>query len=617
MLPVANEDGTLYGMLSAGDVASYDMLAVRNALVEHVPVYNLLSVLEGRVLNAGGQVRDEVSGEVTIALPAGRENLLFSSSESIVVCGDQPDMIRRAIELHAACVIVCQAEVQQELLDMDTDTCIISTPYDAYRAVHLICHALPIERICKSHDLVCFHLDDYIDDVRNAVLESRFRAYPILDEHEHVVGTLSRFHLLRPRRKQVILVDHNEKAQSVAGLDQADILEIVDHHRLADIETTNPIYVRNEPVGSSATIVADMYQEKGLMPTAKMAGLMASAIVSDTVMFKSPTCTQRDIDIANRMARIANVSLEDLGKTVFSASVSDDKSAEMIIGTDYKEFHIAGHNLAVSQVTCMDAERLTERTEEFLDCMRGIRHDYGLDTVLLMITDVLKEGSYLLYVGDEDTIRQAFNISGEKNLVFLPEVMSRKKQIIPVLSAPLGLSRRTSADRRRMDFPYGGFFRSSISALCRHLRKTKESCFPKETAPFQAAALFHQLAHQIRVAGGIVQRQTGDQQRLIVQQPGVLLGLFRVGSDGGFQRREDRMLRVQFQNPLGLDAAFRLHHLEILLHLKAQTFPSRQAHRMGFQPDGGLHLCLRRLPASPSRRRTRPYGCRRLPWPFS
>lgn len=437
-LPVANEDGTLYGMLSAGDVASYDMLAVRNALVEHVPVYNLLSVLEGRVLNAGGQVRDEVSGEVTIALPAGRENLLFSSPESIVVCGDQPDMIRRAIELHAACVIVCQAEVQQDLLDMDTDTCIISTPYDAYRAVHLICHALPIERICKSHDLVCFHLDDYIDDVRNAVLESRFRAYPILDEHEHVVGTLSRFHLLRPRRKQVILVDHNEKAQSVAGLDQADILEIVDHHRLADIETTNPIYVRNEPVGSSATIVADMYQEKGLMPTAKMAGLMASAIVSDTVMFKSPTCTQRDIDIANRMARIANVSLEDLGKTVFSASVSDDKSTEMIIGTDYKEFHIAGHNLAVSQVTCMDAERLTERTEEFLDCMRGIRHDYGLDTVLLMITDVLKEGSYLLYVGDEDTIRQAFNISGEKNPVFLPEVMSRKKQIIPVLSALWG-----------------------------------------------------------------------------------------------------------------------------------------------------------------------------------
>ena len=235
VLPVANEDGTLYGMLTAGEVANYDMLAVRNSLVEHVPVYNLLSVLEARILNEGGQLRDEVSGEVTIALPAGREHLLFSSPDSIVVCGNQPDMIRRAIELHVTCVIVCQAEVDQELLDMDTDTCIISTPYDAYRAVHLICHALPIERICNSHDLVCFHLDDYIDDVRNTVLESRFRAYPILDENEHVVGTLSRYHLLRPRRKQVILVDHNEKAQSVPGLDQAEILEIVDHHRLADI----------------------------------------------------------------------------------------------------------------------------------------------------------------------------------------------------------------------------------------------------------------------------------------------------------------------------------------------------------------------------------------------
>ena len=358
VLPVANEDGTLYGMLSAGDVASYDMLAVRNSAVKNVPVYNLLSVLEGKVLNEGGRIRDEISGEVTIALPAGRENLLFSSQDSIVVCGDQPDMIKRALELRVTCVIVCQAEVGRELLELDTDTCIISTPYDAYRAVHLICHALPIERICKSHDLVFFHLDDYIDDVRNTVLESRFRAYPILDENERVVGTLSRFHLLRPRRKRVILMDHNEKAQSVPGLDQADILEIVDHHRLADIETNNPIYVRNEPVGSSTTIVAEMYQEKGLMPTAKMAGLMAAAIVSDTVMFKSPTCTQRDIDIANRMSRIANVSLEELGQTIFSAATGEDKSAEAIIRTDYKEFHIGGHNLAVSQITCLDSDPL-------------------------------------------------------------------------------------------------------------------------------------------------------------------------------------------------------------------------------------------------------------------
>ena len=438
VLPVANEDGTLYGMLSAGDVANYDMTSVRNPRVGEVPVYNLLSVLEGKILNEGGELKDVISGEVTVALPTGRENLMFSDRDSIVICGDQPDMIRRALELGVNCVIVCQAEVSRELLDMETETCIISTSYDAYRTVRLICHALPIERICKSRDLVCFHLDDYIDDVRETVLESRFRAYPILDENERVVGTLSRFHLLRPRRKRVVLMDHNERAQSVVGLDQAEILEIVDHHRLADIETKNPIYVRNEPVGSTTTIVAGMYQEKGLMPTAKMAGLMAAAIVSDTVMFKSPTCTQRDIDVANRMARIANVSLEELGQAIFSATCGDDKTVEAMLRTDYKEFHIAGHELAVSQITCMDSDRLMKRKEEFLKAMGDIRAKKGFNTVVLMITDVLLEGTQLLFVGDEEGIAKAFNLKGAESCAFLPKIMSRKKQVIPMLSALWG-----------------------------------------------------------------------------------------------------------------------------------------------------------------------------------
>ena len=441
VLPVANEDGTLYGMLSAGDVANHDMSSVRDPMVGEVPIYNLLSVLEGKIINAsaGGQLRDEVSGEIVIALPSCRENLMFSDPNTIVVCGDQPDMIRRALEIGVSCVIVCQAEVPLELREMETETCIISTPFDSYRSVRLIWHALPISPVCKNEELVSFHLDDYIDDVKNTVLESRFRAYPILDENEKVVGTLSRYHLLRPRRKRVILMDHNERAQSVPGLDQARIMEIVDHHRLADIETNDPIYVRNEPVGSTNTIVAGMYQEKGLMPSSKMAGLMAAAIVSDTVMFKSPTCTQRDIDVANRMARIANVSLDELGKAIFSATCGDDKSAETILKTDYKEFHIAGHDLAVSQVTCMDSDRLLARKAEFLKAMDDIRKKKRFDVVVLMITDVLLDGTQLLFSGDEDTIRQAFNVKGEMDgCVFLPKIMSRKKQVIPMLSALWG-----------------------------------------------------------------------------------------------------------------------------------------------------------------------------------
>ncbi len=439
VLPVAGEDGSIQGMISAGDIASNDVASVRDPYMKSLPVYNLLSVLEGRILNKSGEMKDVISGEVTIALPTGREHLIFSDRDSIVVCGDQPDMIRRAMELNVNCVIVCQAEVGQDLLEMETESCLISTPFDAYRTVRLICNALPISGICNKDDLVCFHLEDYIDDVRNAVLESRFRAYPILDEKEKVVGTLSRFHLLRPRRKQVILVDHNEFAQSVVGLEQAEILEIVDHHRLADIETKNPIYVRNEPVGSTATIVAGMYQEKGLMPTETMAGLMAAAIVSDTVMFKSPTCTQRDIDVANRMARIANVSLEDLGQAIFAASCGDDKTVEVMLKTDYKEFHIAGHNLAISQITCMDSDRLLKRKDEFLAAMSEIRRSKQMDTVLLMITDVLLDGTQLLFLGDENNIVQAFNIRNpEDNCAFLPGIMSRKKQVVPTLSALWG-----------------------------------------------------------------------------------------------------------------------------------------------------------------------------------
>ena len=438
-LPVAAEDGTLYGMLSSSDIATYDMSSVRNPVVGSLPVFNLLSVIEGKILNAGGELRDEISGEIVIALPAAHESLLFTGPDSIVVCGSQPEMIRRALEIGVNCIIVCQSEVPQELLEMETETCIISTPYDPYRAVRLIWHAMPISHICKSENLVSFRLDEYIDDVRNTVLQSRFRAYPILDENRKIVGTLSRFHLLRPRRKQVVLVDHNEKAQSVPGLDQADILEIVDHHRLADIETKNPIYVRNEPVGSTSTIVAGMYQEKGLMPSAKMAGLMAAAIVSDTVMFKSPTCTQRDIDVANRMARIAKISLEELGHDMFSAASADEKDVETILRADYKEFHIAGHNLAVSQVTCMESQRLLARKEELLEAMSAIRKKKGLEMVLLMITDVLLDGSKLLFVGDEDTIQQAFDVQSEEpNCIFLPQVMSRKKQVIPMLSSLWG-----------------------------------------------------------------------------------------------------------------------------------------------------------------------------------
>ena len=437
-LPITNEDGTLFGLLSSSDIAAYDMQSVEHPFIDQIPVFNLVSVLEGRILNEAGNLVDTVSGEVTIALPQSCENLLFKNKDSIVVCGDQPEMVKRAIDLGVACVIVCQAEVPEELRNIPTDTCILSTPFDAYRAVRLIYQSIPVARVCRKDALECFHLDEFVDDVKEVMLQSRYRCYPILDEKERVVGTLSRYHLIRPKRKRVVLVDHNEAAQSVPGLEQAEILEIIDHHRLADIQTGNPIYFRNEPVGSTTTIVAGMYQEKGLMPTEKLAGIMAAAIVSDTVMFKSPTCTQRDRNMAERMARIANVSLDDLGQQIFSASWSDDKTATEMLFADFKDFHIAGHSLGVGQITCVNSAHILERKNEFIAAMKETIKKRKYDMILLMLTDVLLEGTQLLYVGDEEEIRTAFSPEAKNYSVFLPKVMSRKKQIIPTLSAMWG-----------------------------------------------------------------------------------------------------------------------------------------------------------------------------------
>ena len=436
-VPVANEDGTLYGMLSREDVANYNMALVNEGILHAVPLFNVLSVLEGKVLNLAGENTDTISGEVTIALPQERENLLFNKQESVVLCGHQPDMIRRALEMNVNCVVVCQAEIPEELREMETTTCIISTPFDAYRAARLIFRSTPIGRICRTSDLVCFHLEDRLDEVKELVLKHREHCYPILDTEEKVVGVLTRYHLLRPRRKRVVLVDHNEAAQSVPGLEEAEIMEIIDHHRLADIQTTNPIYVTNEPVGSTNTIIAGMFQDRGLMPSANMAGMMAAAILSDTVMFKSPTCTARDVRTAERMARIANISLEELGKEIFSASTGN-RTTEDLLFSDFKEFHIAGHDLAIAQVTCVDSPMMLERKDEFLDLMKKTKDEKGYSIIILMLTDVLKEGSQIIYLGEDDTIRQAFNANPKDNTAFLPKVMSRKKQIIPMLSALWG-----------------------------------------------------------------------------------------------------------------------------------------------------------------------------------
>ena len=429
-LPLAREDGTLFGLITSGGIAEKDMESFSNPYVDSIPVYNLLGALEGHIINDERDIFDEITGEVVIALPGTP-----IPSGSIALVGNRKETADEAIAAHAACLIFCQSTLAEQYLNRSSSTCMIVTPFDAYRAARMIFQSVPVGRIACTENIVSFHLNDFLDDVREVVLKSRFRSYPVLDENEKVVGTISRYHLIRPRRKKVVLMDHNEIGQSVSGLDQADIIGIIDHHRLADIQTGNPVFMRNEPVGSTTSIVAAMYQERGIMPSPALAGLMAAAIISDTVMFKSPTCTPHDKTLAERLARHAGIDLEQLGRDMFSRGSSPDMPVESLIKADQKEFHLSGHSLSISQITTVDIDPFLSRKNEFVEALEKLRSEKKYDNAFLMITSVLREGTELIFSGDPDIIRNAFGIDDIRDHhVFLPNVLSRKKQIVPALS---------------------------------------------------------------------------------------------------------------------------------------------------------------------------------------
>lgn len=431
-LPVADEDGKLFGMLTSADIAAFDLRFVHDAHVTGIPLFNLLSCLDGQLRTENSTV-DEISGELMIALTR-TDDVIHIPEGAIVVSGNRPDVFRAAVRAKASCLVVCEVELDKSLLKEAKDMLVISTPHDAYRAARLIIQSVPVSRVCRTEELVSFHLNDYLDDVKEATLKTRYRSYPVLDENDRVVGALSRYHLLRPNRKRVILVDHNEAGQSISGLDQAEIVEIIDHHRLADVETLSPVYVRNEPVGSTCTIITSIYQERGIMPSPKLAGLLCAAIISDTIMFKSPTCTEKDRLMAERMAKLAGLSIADLGREIFAASVLGAHDLKELVFTDFKQFQIANHILGIGQITCLDSAEMVKHKAEFIKIMEEERAAKNYDMLLLMLTDVLREGTELLAVGDIDTVEHAFNADVRDNAVFLPGVISRKKQIVPALS---------------------------------------------------------------------------------------------------------------------------------------------------------------------------------------
>jgi len=295
----------------------------------------------------------------------------------------------------------------------------------------------PVANLMRT-ELVTIDAGLELDKVKSTVLNHRYRCFPVIDSDEQVIGSISRHDIISAKPKQVILVDHNEKSQAVLGIDEAEVIEVIDHHRIADVQTMGPILFVVEPVGSTCTVVAKMYRTHGVTPEPAYAGLMLSAIISDTILFRSPTCTPEDVKVAEELASICGVNIQEYGMQLLGASSPITTStATEVLNTDLKEFALGDKHLMIGQVMMTDNNKFNERKQELLDEMRKTLNNKELDFIALMCTNILEEATYLLLIGDTEIAENAFGKKVKDDEIYLPGVLSRKKQIVPQVTKAL------------------------------------------------------------------------------------------------------------------------------------------------------------------------------------
>ncbi|SDH96590.1 MULTISPECIES: putative manganese-dependent inorganic diphosphatase [Pseudobutyrivibrio] len=443
-LPVVGKTGKLEGVIVNGDIAYSYMDIYDNSILSRARTQysNIIGTLNGNLVT-GNPHAYFVKGQVVIA-SSNREDLMDDINvDDLAIVGNITARQAICIEAGCSCLVVCGAShVEPEIIRLaEEHQCVlITTEYDTFTVARLIHQSMPIRQFMQKDDIVSFELDDYVDDVREIMKSVRHRDFPILDENRHYVGMVSRRLLLNMQKKQVILVDHNEKSQAVDGLDQAEVLEIIDHHRLGSLETVSPIYFRNQPVGSTATIVSMMYEEKGVEIPKHIAGVLCSAIISDTLMFRSPTCTPVDEAKARMLADIAGVDVVELATSMFEAgSDFKDKTPDQIFHTDYKIFNSGDINFGVAQVSSISKGQLNSIKDGIKSYMGTLKDSSDLDAVFCMLTDILNQSTELLFVGDDadKIIADAFRLPVSDDSYILEGVVSRKKQLIPPIMESL------------------------------------------------------------------------------------------------------------------------------------------------------------------------------------
>ncbi|MBQ2089016.1 MAG: putative manganese-dependent inorganic diphosphatase [Lachnospiraceae bacterium] len=439
-LPVVDKQKRLQGLIVNGDLAYSYMDVMDNTILGQAKTQykNIIETIEGTMIT-GNEHAYFTKGKVVVA--SGNRAAMHEEidDDDLVILGNIKERQMIALEENASCIIVStKEEIDDEVITLakEKECVIISTPYDSFTVARLIHQSLPIKYFMTRKGIVSFEMDDYVDDVREQMAKIRHRDFPIIDEQRHLLGMMSRRNLLNFKKKRLILVDHNEKSQAVDGIEDANILEIIDHHRLGSLETISPIFFRNQPLGCTGTIIYQMYMEQGVEVDKQTAGLLLAEIISDTLMFRSPTCTAVDKMEAEQLAKIAEVDIEELATAMFEAgSDFSSKTTEEIFYQDFKVFTLDDMAFGVSQVSAVSRKQLNSIKEGLRDYMNTVIGEKSLNMAFVMLTDIFSETTELIYMGNgaKEVAEKAFGVKEKKGGYMLEGVVSRKKQLIPSL----------------------------------------------------------------------------------------------------------------------------------------------------------------------------------------
>ena len=440
--PILDEHGQLLGLLSTSNIIEgymdqWDSEVLKKA---KTPVENVIDTLEANVIYLNESLK-VVEGDIHIAAMSGSEaKKRIHENDVVIVGGDRSDDLEELISVKPSLIVLTGSLTADENVVKKCEEqgiSIISTPFNTYQTSQQIVQAIPVEYVMIKGDIKTFSTDDTLDYMKEVMSETRYRGYPVIDLNNRCVGSISRFALLKGLRKKVILVDHNERGQSIPGVEEADILEIVDHHRVADIQTVGPLLFRGEPLGSTATIVTKIFDELDVEMPSHIAGLLLGAVVSDTLLFKSPTCTPVDTKIAKKLAEIAGVDIQEFAMEMFKAGTSlVGKTVDEIFNQDFKKFSFDNLLVGVAQVNSMDIEGFLPYKKDMLDYMNKFAEDNNLEFTLLLLTDIINANSEIFVGGPRpELVEKAFNVQLTECQGTLAGVISRKKQVVPAITA--------------------------------------------------------------------------------------------------------------------------------------------------------------------------------------